>query len=366
MNGEAVKGPVPDTLKLDILKGLWQWNTVLTSSSEIEKWNAYFHYYTTECQNTIRFQRGTYTFVREHKDITEIAKQLEDCVSKEEIKQSLFSLDTQQRSEERKGQMAEGSVRLVARLVSMVDIGPIPHGLQGRPPLPWDNERSDLKSFLANYFEKSSTDSGSIKFGDDFTALNLRRIAGIEIYWTNNLADHLRMIDNDTKLCIFHHATFLKWHNRCVPPDDSLRQRWLTVPSNIFPDGLAKETLQTLALLFPRNDRQTQIWMSSEFKTFKDTVYLDLELLNCDRVMSEDRRAEKFKFWRDELLTLEEKLENPRFTSIKQFWYDRRNKVQWYTFWIAVLILCLTIFFGLVQNIEGALQVYKAYHPTRN
>jgi hypothetical protein len=56
--------------------------------------------------------------------------------------------------------------------------------------------------------------------------------------------------------------------------------------------------------------------------------------------------------------------EEARRTSILQFWYDRRNKVQWYTFWIAVLILCLTVFFGLVQSIEGALQVYKAYHPT--
>jgi hypothetical protein len=27
-------------------------------------------------------------------------------------------------------------------------------------------------------------------------------------------------------------------------------------------------------------------------------------------------------------------------------------------------VLCLTIFFGVVQSVEGALQVYKAYHPT--
>jgi hypothetical protein len=78
----------------------------------------------------------------------------------------------------------------------------------------------------------------------------------------------------------------------------------------------------------------------------------------------EQRYAEKFTFWRDELLTLKEKFDEPRPTSIVHFWYDRRNKVQWYTFWIAALVLCLTIFFGLVQSIEGASQVYKAYHPT--
>jgi hypothetical protein len=30
-----------------------------------------------------------------------------------------------------------------------------------------------------------------------------------------------------------------------------------------------------------------------------------------------------------------------------------------------VVVLVLTIFFGLVQSTEGALQVYKAYHPTQ-
>jgi hypothetical protein len=90
-----------------------------------------------------------------------------------------------------------------------------------------------------------------------------------------------------------------------------------------------------------------------------------LEILNCERVRGEERRAEEYKFWRDELLTLKELFEKPRPTSIVQFWYDRRNKMQWYTFWIATLVLCLTIFFGLIQSIEGALQVYKAYHPTQ-
>jgi hypothetical protein len=34
--------------------------------------------------------------------------------------------------------------------------------------------------------------------------------------------------------------------------------------------------------------------------------------------------------------------------------------VQWYTFWVAALVLGLTIVFGLIQCVEGALQVYLA------
>lgn len=133
--------------------------------------------------------------------------------------------------------------------------------------------------------------------------------------------------------------------------------------STIFPDGFLEETLQTLALLFPTGDRETATWVKREKRKVRDK-YLDLALLDCDPIKAEDRRIEKFKYWRDELVTLKELYEQPRPTSIWQFWYDDRNKVQWYTFWIAALVLFLTIFFGLVSSIEGAMQVYKAYHPT--
>jgi hypothetical protein len=35
-------------------------------------------------------------------------------------------------------------------------------------------------------------------------------MAGLEIVWTDNLADHLRLTDDDTKVHIFHHASFLE------------------------------------------------------------------------------------------------------------------------------------------------------------
>ena len=40
---------------------------------------------------------------------------------------------------------------------------------------------------------------------------NVERIGGLRIIWTSNLADHLRLHDDDTRLSIFHHATFLHY-----------------------------------------------------------------------------------------------------------------------------------------------------------
>jgi hypothetical protein len=49
-----------------------------------------------------------------------------------------------------------------------------------------------------------------VKLDRIFNARNLGRIAGIEVYWTNNLFDHLRLIDEDRKVAVFHYASFLK------------------------------------------------------------------------------------------------------------------------------------------------------------
>jgi hypothetical protein len=133
--------------------------------------------------------------------------------------------------------------------------------------------------------------------------------------------------------------------------------------SEIFPKNLIGETLRTLDLLFPRQDTDTQRWLKSQQSRDDDTLAPDISLLNRNMMMSTDRRAINFEYWRDELMSLKERFDQPKPTSLSQFWYDRRNRPQWYTFWIAVTVLCLTIFFGLVQSIEGALQVYKAYHP---
>lgn len=51
-------------------------------------------------------------------------------------------------------------------------------------------------------------------------------------------------------------------------------------------------------------------------------------------------------------------------TDLEKWWRDTRNTEKWSTFWFAIVALGLTVLFGLVQSIEGAIQVYKAYVPS--
>jgi hypothetical protein len=91
---------------------------------------------------------------------------------------------------------------------------------------------------------------------------------------------------------------------------------------------------------------------------------IDLGVLRCGYLKTKDRQIEKFKYWHDRLAILKQVFDDSSPKTISQWWNDRRNGVQWYTFWVAIVVLLLTIIFGLAQTVEGALQVYKAYHPT--
>ncbi|KAK6223940.1 hypothetical protein LQW54_000085 [Pestalotiopsis sp. IQ-011] len=68
-----------------------------------------------------------------------------------------------------------------------------------------------LSEFVQDYFAESPKLSHeSIRLPKFFNAWSVAVVAGIEIDFTNNLADHLRLVEDDSKLLIFHHASFLE------------------------------------------------------------------------------------------------------------------------------------------------------------
>jgi hypothetical protein len=134
--------------------------------------------------------------------------------------------------------------------------------------------------------------------------------------------------------------------------------------SNIFPEGLIEETLNTLALLFPSSDKNTEQWFQNIRTSHSVAAKLDSQVIKCGHLRAEKMQIENFRFWHDRLVIVKQIFDQSRPATLRQWWFDRRNGVQWYTFWVAVLVLFLTILFGVIQSVEGALQVYKAYHPT--
>ena len=186
----------------------------------------------------------------------------------------------------------------------------------------------------------------------------------------------------------------------------------LTLLSTHLPEGLVEETIQTLSLLLPLNDRQTSTWFLKQ----QISLHLDAEATLCRSLSKAERNISNFasvsfhlrspralssyissqpplntllshlsrtlhpltshpncpliitnipSYHRDRLTTLKQAYDEAKPSTVQQAWSDRRNPSQWYNFWIAgFLILALTVLLGIIQAVEGALQVYKAYHPT--
>ena len=126
----------------------------------------------------------------------------------------------------------------------------------------------------------------------------------------------------------------------------------------MFPAGFIEETLRTLAILFPKHDVATKKWYKKV--SLNSACRLDMRLLKIGNLDAESRQMENFGYWHDRLVILKEVYDEARPSTLSQWWYDRRNGVQWYTFWVALLVLILTIMFGLIQCIEGAIQAYEA------
>ena len=124
--------------------------------------------------------------------------------------------------------------------------------------------------------------------------------------------------------------------------------------SSILPKDLLEDTLRSLALLLPRANIESKRWYQKNLKRYPnlDPKAGDLTMASKDRVLDE------YTFWKERLEIIVEAYNKSEPKALPQWWNDRRNKVQWYTFWIAALVLLLTIVFGLIQSITGILQVY--------
>ncbi|KAJ9500400.1 hypothetical protein H2202_004195 [Exophiala xenobiotica] len=318
---------------------LWRGNTYRNTCKTEIVLDAYLPYQRKQCYYAWS-DCGRQLAARTAHDILGIAHDTMKGMSKASIRTQL-SLRLANQKLQDKNELLDASIDLSARLLTMTDIGRLRYAVCRRHVLPW-NEGS-LQELLKAHFNQPVILDRDVKLEKAFNVHSFRRITGFEVDWTDNLADHLQLDEDNRRLAIFHHASFLKCQQ-----------------SGLFPEGLVEETIQTLALLFPQLDETITAWM----QRLPQNINIDMELTKCGRLKPHARQIERFKFWRDRLVMLKQAYDQSQPRTISQLWYDRRNALQWYTFWIAISVFLLAIVFGMVQSIEGALQTYKAYHPT--
>ena len=105
------------------------------------------------------------------------------------------------------------ALAFAARLWLMVEVESPEHCIPQGSIARWKDSDS-LSHTVKQIFEPMGTTTEKIRFCTQFTAANMEKIAGIQILWTSNLADHLALCCEDTKVFVFHQASVLEVHHK--------------------------------------------------------------------------------------------------------------------------------------------------------
>jgi hypothetical protein len=174
-----------------------------TRKHELE---AYWNFYTKQCDYALH-DAGLHMQARTHEDILEVARLLKAGRTRSEIRDVLRLKFTKQHNNE--DELMDRSINLAAKLLLMIDFDDVPYSFSGRQRLQWDTDT--LKACLQAYFnDPPALGHEGVKFQRVFHAMNLERIAGVQVIPTNNLLDHLRLTHDDTRLHVFNHISFLR------------------------------------------------------------------------------------------------------------------------------------------------------------
>lgn len=106
----------------------------------------------------------------------------------------------------------------------------------------------------------------------------------------------------------------------------------LELGSSPLESGLLEETSRTLDLLFPSWDGATRKVLRRMGK--------DFDLLNPKQRILD---LEYYPYWKDRLLEVYEDVFQADPEGIGQLWRDRRDPQKFWTFWVAMVILMLTM-----------------------
>lgn len=118
----------------------------------------------------------------------------------------------------------------------------------------------------------------------------------------------------------------------------------------IYPQKFINETIKTANLFNGDGDSPLRKWSRLGWR--ETTV--DLEMGFGEPA---SRKIDSYLYWRERLVALHEAYQQAKPRSLKQLWQDKRDSPQWWTFWLAVLVILLTLVFGLIQSITGIIQI---------
>jgi hypothetical protein len=199
-----------DSDAFDLVQSLWLRSTPhiqkLFNGDRQDKLNheAYCDYYRRQWYILAPHAGHQHSTVRSSHAIVYIIQDILNGKHQEEIMNALMSTNTPK-------EVCDLSLNLAVRLLVMMRFGMVKNQVSPRRCLQW--ESGSLQDFVQQYFkEPPKLNCERVRLPKSFDAWAIATISGVEISFTDNLADHLLLVEDDTKLLVFHHASFLEYH----------------------------------------------------------------------------------------------------------------------------------------------------------
>lgn len=169
--------------------------------------------FTNHCRSRLEdFKSATYWSKRNwscNEDMLDILEMIKTGLHRDEL---VDTLGQRTGAEQLSHRFVQERIDRAASLLVMTEIGNIAQ-YNPRAQVSWRS--GTLQQLINSHFtrERALSDA-SIRLEQIFTAKTLVQIAGLRIFWTANLSDHLLLDKEQGILHIFHHATYLECQRR--------------------------------------------------------------------------------------------------------------------------------------------------------
>jgi hypothetical protein len=351
----AIDKPLEIPTKLGIITRLWKHSFGLSGrglgSTQFQynepKFRPYLSYYANECLRHARSHSTKGLIVNTHGQILDTIDIIRENQSRTRRELKEILLEKLDYFAERSEEQINLCLAFCVRLWLMINVRDVtdPTTVMGSIVIYWEDGMSLdglLQSCLLHQLPSSNN---PVILSQQFTARNLERFARITLRPTASLADHLQLHPqyNPPRVDVFHYSSFLKAQLELKPPPLDL--------------AFLEETMKTLTLLFPGWDLKS----TQHLVQLQKDLQLDPALTQNHFDTPISRVLSDYKFYGSRLDLLNSGFESGKSANIRQLFWDRRNKQQWYTLWIAVAVFILTVFFGIIQSVTGIMQVYASF-----
>lgn len=108
-----------------------------------------------------------------------------------------------------------------------------------------------------------------------------------------------------------------------------------------------------MQLLFPTGGRKSTKRTRQYVKKYR--ADLEARLVAMDRLS-----LSTYPIFGERLEHIQQRYNESSQKRLRQWWYDRRKRVEWATLVVAIVVFILTVVFGIISSVTGILQVYAA------